>query len=88
MNFGLTVVLNDSCSNWKLVNGGSSRHINGMLGLLLKKHYPGLVTIDGIQKPPNKWPDFYKVKDADEVPLADVIKREFWVSLHRMALLM
>jgi hypothetical protein len=37
----------------------------------------GLVTIDGIQKPPNKWSEFYKAKDADEVPLADVIKREF-----------
>jgi len=59
-----------------------------MLGHLVKKHYPSLITIDGIQKPPNKWPEFYKVKDADEVPLADVIKREFWVSLHRTALLM
>jgi len=59
-----------------------------MLGLLVKKHYPGLVTIDGIQKPPNKWPEFYKVKDADEVALDDVIKRDVWVSFHRMALLM
>jgi hypothetical protein len=59
-----------------------------MLGLLVKKHYPGLVTIDGIQKPPNKWLEFYKVKDADEVSLVDVIKREFWVSLHRTSLLM
>jgi hypothetical protein len=57
-----------------------------MLGLLIKKNYPGLVTIDGIEKPPNMWSDFYKVKDADEVPLASVIKREFWMSLHRTAL--
>jgi hypothetical protein len=57
-----------------------------MLGLLIKKNYPGLVTIDGIEKPSNKWLDFYKVKDADEVPLASMIKREFWVNLHRTAL--
>jgi hypothetical protein len=42
----------------------------------------------GSKSHPIKWPEFYKVKDADEVPLADVIKREFWVSLHRTALLM
>jgi hypothetical protein len=31
-----------------------ARHINGILSLLIKEYYPGLVTIDGVRKPPMK----------------------------------
>jgi hypothetical protein len=56
-----------------------------MLGLLIKKNFPGLVTIDGREKVPRHWPNFFKVVDRN-VTLADKIKRELWVSLHRTAL--
>jgi hypothetical protein len=59
-----------------------SRHATSVQGLLIKKHYPGLVTIEGREIVPEKWHHFFLVKDVktDEV-LADKIKREFWVSL-------
>jgi hypothetical protein len=56
-----------------------------MLGLLIKKNFPGLVTIDEREKVPQHWLNFFKVVDGN-VTLADKIKREFWVSLHRSAL--
>jgi hypothetical protein len=39
--------------------GTGARHINGILSLLIKEYYPGLVTIDGIRKPPMKWEHFH-----------------------------
>jgi hypothetical protein len=47
-----------------------------MLGLLIKKNFPGLVTIDGREKVPQHWQDFFKEVDGN-VTLADNIKREF-----------
>jgi hypothetical protein len=67
---------------------GTDAHCpNGMLGLLIKKHYPGLIELeDGRKVVPWHWPDFYKVKDAQGVSSATKIKTEFWVSLHCTAL--
>jgi len=69
------------------VSGGGARSPNGMLGLLIKKHYPGLIELDdGTKVVPWHWSDFYKVKDAHEVPIATKIKMEFWVSSYCTAL--
>ena len=87
LNLRLIILINDLCRSWKLVGGAGSRHPNGMLGLLIKKHYPGLVTCDdGTKAVPWHWPDFFKVRDEYEVPIGTKIKREFWVSLHCTAL--
>lgn len=74
--------------------GTGARHINGILSLLIKEYYPGLVTIDGVRKPPMKWEHFHlhtvpalepEGSDLAGSParesLAEKIKREFWVSV-------
>jgi hypothetical protein len=55
----------------------SACHVNGIQGLLIKKHYPGLVTIGGKEIVPDKWEHFYQVKDVHDEILAVKIKREF-----------
>jgi hypothetical protein len=80
--------------------GTGALHINGILSLLIKEYYPGLVTIDGVRKPPMKWEHFHlhtvpvlEPEGSDRAgspaheSLADKIKREFWVSFHRNAFL-
>jgi hypothetical protein len=59
----------------------SPRHVYGIQGLLIKKHYPGFVTIGGKEIVLDKWEHFYQVKDVHVEILAVKIKREFWVSL-------
>lgn len=61
-----------------------------MQGLIIKKNFPGLIWVDGVQKVPQHWPDYSKVvlelDGGVTVTLAEKIKREFWVSLHPSAL--
>jgi hypothetical protein len=74
--------------------GTGARHINGILALLIKEYYPGLVTFDCVRKPPMKWEHFHlrtvpalEPKGGDRAgspareTLAEKIKREFWVSV-------
>ena len=67
--------------------GGNSRHINGIQSLLIKEHYPGRVTHTGVTGPPYTWEAFAEVTDTVHGNVAARIKAEFWVSLHRTALL-
>ena len=67
--------------------GGNARHVNGIQSLLLRKHYPGRVTHAGVTGPPWSWEHFASIVDPDHGTLATRVKREFWVSLHRTALL-
>jgi hypothetical protein len=73
-NWRLTILLNDSCSNWEVVFG-TGQHINGTLGLLIRQHYPGMVTYAEVTSSPWTWEHFYTAEDS-----------EFWVSLHRTKL--
>jgi hypothetical protein len=76
-NCRLTIVVNDSCRGWaKLTAKNCSCHATSVQGLLIKKHYPGLVTVEGREIVPEKWHHFFLVKDVktDEV-LTDKIKR-------------
>ena len=79
----LTIVVNDSCRGWKKVTKRGSSHCpTSIQGLLIKKHFPGLVlTAEGNHIVPEKWHHFSLVKDENDEVLADKIKREFWVSL-------
>ena len=87
LNIRLTIFLNDLCTSWRNLSGGIARLPTSILGLLIKKHYPGLITRDdGTKAVPWHWPDFFKVKDEYDVPIGTKIKREFWVSLHCTAL--
>jgi hypothetical protein len=80
--------------------GTGACHINGILSLLIKEYYPGLVTIDGIRKLPMKWEHFHlhivpvpepeggdRAGSPAREPLAEKIKREFWVSVFSNAFL-
>jgi hypothetical protein len=80
-NFGLTILLNDSCSNWMIVSGGgNARHINGIQSLLIRQHFPGMVLHAGVRGPPYTWEHFSSVEDNEHGTLANRIKRKFWVS--------
>jgi hypothetical protein len=79
-------LLHDSC-RFKVVSAGKFRHPSSIQGLLIKKHYPGKVTHKGRHEPPFTWDHFYSVLDTNGVPIAQIIKAEFWVSHHRTALL-
>jgi hypothetical protein len=61
--------------------GGNARHINGIQSLLIRKHYPGMVTHAGVTGPPFTWEHFSSVTDTEHGTLAAKIKMEFWVSL-------
>ena len=63
-------------------------HVTSIQGRVIKANFPGLVTIEGRTIVPDKWQYYWLIRDARGAVLAEKIKREFWVSLHRMALLM
>ncbi|CAO2150074.1 unnamed protein product, partial [Urochloa humidicola] len=46
---------------WEVVEPGSShkRKVNGILGLLCRKHFPGLVTHHGIKEPAYSFDHYY-----------------------------
>jgi hypothetical protein len=71
-----------------------SRHVNGILSLLIREYYPGMVTIEGVRQPPMQWDHFHlhivpvpEPKGCDRAgsparePHVVKIKREFWVSV-------
>jgi hypothetical protein len=60
--------------------------MNGTLGLMIWKHYPGMVTYAGERMPPYTLAHFYATEDSDYSTVAARIKAEFWVSLHRTKL--
>ena len=76
----------DSCSNWEVVSR-VGRHINGIQGILIRQHYPGMVTYAGVTSPPLTWDHFYATEGNEFGTVAAWIKAEFWVSLHRTKLI-
>jgi hypothetical protein len=68
-------------------SGGLARHVNGILGLLLKTHYPGIVDFAGKREPAYTFDHYFNGPDAKEENKAVRVKRDFWVSLRRTTLL-
>jgi hypothetical protein len=66
---------------------GKSRHVNGIPGLLLKTHFPGIVDYAGRREPAYTFKHYYNGDDDREVNKAVRVMRDFWVSLHRTTLL-
>jgi hypothetical protein len=62
------------------------RHINGTMGLLIRQHYPSMVTYTRVTSSPWTWDHFYAAEDSEFGTVAARIKAEFWVSLHRTKL--
>jgi hypothetical protein len=75
--------------SWKVVEnaGGHSRNPNGILGLLCREHFPGLVEYVGVTGPTYTF-DHYAVApnavDRDDREFnnkTERVKKELWVSL-------
>jgi hypothetical protein len=62
------------------VSGGDSRKPNGIVGLLCRQHYPGIVTCHGRTKLAYTWGHYYQGEDRDFTHMAERVLRTFWES--------
>ena len=78
----LLIFLNHMCRNWVVVSGAGARTPNGILGLLCRQHYPGVVTYNNNTLAPCSFDHYAIATDTEPYPnkTARVIG-EFWVSL-------
>lgn len=70
-----------------VVSGGGARSPNGILGLLCRQHYPGIVTYASKTEPADSFDDYAVAADPHYPNKAARVKAEFWVSLPRTTLL-
>ena len=54
--------------------------VNGVLGRLLRHHYPGMVTINKVQQAVTKWEHYSLVEHGTHANCANVVLHDFWVS--------
>ena len=80
--------------SWRKVSGGDhARHVNGILGLLIKKKFPGLVQFGGTIEPAYTWAHYAAILDTPDrdgrvfANKAQCVKAKLWVSLSRTTLL-
>ena len=66
---------------------GSVRLVNGILGLLCRQHFPGIVTYASKTEPAYSFDHYAVTIDAEYPNKAARVKAEFWVSLPRTTLL-
>ena len=76
---------------WRKVGGGDhARHVNGILGLLIKEKFPGLVQFGETVEPAYTWAHYAAVPYRDGRVFADKaqrVKAELWVSFSHTTLL-
>ena len=79
---------------WRKVGGGDhTRHVNSILGLLIKEKFPGLVQFGRTVEPAYTWAHYAPVSDTTDrdgrcfADKAQRVKAELWVSLSRTTLL-
>jgi hypothetical protein len=82
------------CRGWaRVALGGSTRHVNGILGLLCRLHFPGLVRFSGSEEPAYTWEHYIAFSDVEDrdgrvfANKAARVKAELWVSFSRTTLL-
>ena len=81
--------------NWTIVASGGAHtcQVNGILNLLCKEHFPGLVEYAGVTGPAYSFDDYAAAPDAADRARrvfnnkAEQVKQEPWVSLPRTILL-
>ena len=54
---------------------------NGILGLLCKLHFPGIMTVDGRDQLASSWEHYIVVPDLEYHRKSDRVLAELWVSL-------
>ena len=80
--YNLICVLNHFCRNWTVVSGGGlARHVNGILGLLCKTHFPGLVQHASKKEPAYTFDHYASFPDVEATNKAMRVKRDFWVRI-------
>ena len=70
-----------------VVSGGCARLDNGILSLLCRQHFPGIVTYASKTEPAYLFDHYTVALDAEYPNKAAWVKAEFWVSLPRTTLL-
>ena len=84
----LIIFLNHLCRNWTIVSGGGhGLLVNGVLGLLCRQHYSGLVDYASRREPAWTFDHYAAAPDVGYPNKAERVKAEFWVSLPRTTLL-
>ena len=64
-----------------VVSGGSARLVNGILGLLCRQHFPGIVTYASKTELAYSFDHYVVTSDAEYPNKAAWVKAEFLVSL-------
>ena len=73
--------------------GGHTHQVNGILGLLCKEHFPGLVEYAGVTRPAYSFDHYAAAPDAADQARrvfnnkAERVKQELWVCLSRTTFL-
>lgn len=62
---------------------GGTRHVNSILGLLCREHFPGIVKFAGKEEPAYTFAHYAAATDTQEGNVANKVIKEFWVSLPR-----
>ena len=70
-----------------VVSGGNARLVNGILGLLCRQHFPGIVTYASKKEPAYSFDHYAIATDAEYPNKVARVKAKFWVSLPRTTLL-
>lgn len=64
---------------WYVVGRGNhTRQVNSIIGVLLKKHFPGLITLHGKEEPGFTWAHYQAAPDKNFGNKAERIKAEIW----------
>jgi hypothetical protein len=66
---------------------GIACHVNGILGLLCKTHFPGLVDYTRKREPAYTFDHYANAPDTEAENKTVRVKRDFWVSLYHTTLL-
>lgn len=68
-----------------VTQGSHDRRVNGILSILCREHYPGMVEVDGVVRPAMKWSHWHAAHDqVDRVgriftSKAERVINELWV---------
>ena len=76
------------CRSWTKLSGGAhNRKVNGIIGLLCRLHFPGLVVFAGQEEPAYTWDHYVAAADVNDrdhrqfANKAERVKAELWVSI-------
>jgi hypothetical protein len=82
------IFLNHLCRGWKIVHPGAShkRIVNGIIGILCRQHFPGMVEYGGVWEPAYTFEHYAAAPDTEDREgrvfsnKAERVKKELWVS--------